>query len=587
MGTTGQTIRLYWQAVKPYWRSGLLTVLLIVTAVLLDDIARPYLASRIFDSLADVANGTATIAASLDYFWILAVVSALAFVAWRVSDIINVSRQPKILRDIEQRVFSHLTRQSYDFFTNRFGGALVAQAGRFARGYENLEDVLQWELLETSVRLIGSTILLLILLPPVGLALLVWSVLFTTSVVWLNVKKQRFNRREASADSAVTARIADVITNMMNVMAFGRRREEIAGYANTTDHQRRIRHRSWNLDAAIRLYQNVMMLLFGLLVLWLTIKLVGGGSAGLADALLANFYIGRIFGDLWNIGSVTRRVSRAFGDATEMTEVLITPPTVTDPKNPRPLAVAQSEIHFDKVTFAYPGHQPVFRNFSLTIRSGERVGLVGHSGSGKSTLVRLLLRFADLNQGEILIDWQNIAKVTQDDLRRQIAYVPQEPVLFHRSLADNIHYGRAAASLSEIREAARLAHAADFIEKLPSGYQTLVGERGIKLSGGEKQRVAIARAMLSRAPILVLDEATSSLDSKSEKLITDGLKRLMQNRTTLVIAHRLSTIRNLDRILLFSNGRIVESGSHRELIDRDGAYAELWKHQSGGFLKDE
>jgi ATP-binding cassette, subfamily B, bacterial len=229
----------------------------------------------------------------------------------------------------------------------------------------------------------------------------------------------------------------------------------------------------------------------------------------------------------------------------------------------------------------------VITDFNLDIKSGSKVGLVGHSGSGKSTLTRLIMRFMDIQSGAVSIDGQDITSITQEDLRSHIAFVPQEPILFHRSLMENIRYGRPDATDEEVHKAARLAHAADFIELLPERYETLVGERGIKLSGGEKQRVAIARAMLSRAPILLLDEATSALDSKSEKLITSALDELMKKRTTIVIAHRLSTIRRMDRILVMKAGAIVEDGTHTKLLKQNGEYAELWSHQSGGFIEDD
>ncbi len=230
--------------------------------------------------------------------------------------------------------------------------------------------------------------------------------------------------------------------------------------------------------------------------------------------------------------------------------------------------------------------KPLFCGFNLAIASGEKVGLVGHSGGGKSSVTRLLLRFMDIQGGQILIDDQDISKITQDDLRGHIAYVPQEPLLFHRSIAENIAYGKPDAKKSEVEQAAKLAHAHEFIKDLPSGYDTLVGERGVKLSGGQRQRVAIARAMLKDAPILVLDEATSALDSESEKLIQDALWKLMEGRTAIVIAHRLSTIQRMDRIVVLEDGEIVEQGSHKELLEKDGVYARLWAHQSGGFLED-
>ena len=244
-------------------------------------------------------------------------------------------------------------------------------------------------------------------------------------------------------------------------------------------------------------------------------------------------------------------------------------------------------VEFRDVTFTHNGaDDALFNSFNLSIKPGEKVGLVGHSGSGKTTFTRLLLRFSDIRRGEICIDGQNIATVTQDDLHESIAYVPQEPLLFHRSIAENIRYGRLNASANDIAKAAKDAHATEFIDKLPSGYDTLVGERGVKLSGGQRQRIAIARAMIKNAPILVLDEATSALDSESEVLIQAALWKLMEGRTAIVIAHRLSTIQKMDRIIVLDDGKIVEQGSHKELITENGVYAKLWAHQSGGFIEE-
>jgi ATP-binding cassette subfamily B protein len=251
------------------------------------------------------------------------------------------------------------------------------------------------------------------------------------------------------------------------------------------------------------------------------------------------------------------------------------------------LTVKKGEIAFTGVSFAHSdSDELLFDGFSLNVASGERIGLVGHSGSGKTTLTRMLLRFSDIASGAITIDGQDISQVTQKSLRESIAYVPQEPMLFHRSLFDNIAYGKPDASVEEVRDAAAKANALEFIEKLPQGFETTVGERGVKLSGGQRQRIAIARAILKNAPILVLDEATSALDSESEKLIQDALAKLMKGRTSIVVAHRLSTISKLDRIIVLENGKIAEQGSHQQLLDKKGTYAKLWAHQSGGFIEE-
>jgi ATP-binding cassette subfamily B protein len=282
-----------------------------------------------------------------------------------------------------------------------------------------------------------------------------------------------------------------------------------------------------------------------------------------------------------------RNYTRAVGDATDMVDVLAVMPQVVDPAAPQKSRLNSGRIGFNDVTFTHVGaDDAIFDGLNVAIADGEKVGLVGHSGSGKTTFTRLLLRFSDIDGGSITINGQDIAKVSQADLHRAITYVPQEPLLFHRSIRENIAYGDPDATEADIIRAAKNAHATEFIDLLPDGYETLVGERGVKLSGGQRQRVAIARAMLKDAPVLLLDEATSALDSESEALIQDALWKLMEGRTAIVIAHRLSTIQHMDRIIVMDNGKIVEQGSHKELLKAKGDYAKLWARQSGGFIED-
>ncbi|MBR1939242.1 ATP-binding cassette domain-containing protein, partial [Candidatus Saccharibacteria bacterium] len=299
-------------------------------------------------------------------------------------------------------------------------------------------------------------------------------------------------------------------------------------------------------------------------------------------------YSTSIMSELWDINSILKNVNRIFGDAYEMTKILDTVDTVVDMPNAQPILVKRGEIEFRDIHFQHAdAKEAIFDHFSLKIAPGERVGLVGVSGSGKTTLTKLLLRFADVQGGEILVDGQNISEVQQISLRESIAYVPQETALFHRTITENIAYGKPDASQRDVVRAAKLANAHEFITDLPNGYETMVGERGIKLSGGQRQRVAIARAILKDAPVLVLDEATSALDSESEALIQGALERLMKGRTSIVVAHRLSTVASLDRIVVLKHGKIIEQGTHEELLEKHGAYSRLWSRQSGAFSEKD
>lgn len=319
----------------------------------------------------------------------------------------------------------------------------------------------------------------------------------------------------------------------------------------------------------------------------MTLKLWFNGSVSAGTVVLAQLYFLSVSTRTWRMGRAVTSIFKSFSNASEMVEILRQPLEVNDIAQPEKSKIKEGKIEFKNIHFNYENGENVFSDFNLTLPAGQKVGLVGHSGAGKSSLFRLLLRFMDLQKGQILIDGQDISQITQDDLRRAISFVPQDPILFHRSLLENIAYSDSNARKEDVIQAAKWAHAHEFIEKLPQKYQTLVGERGIKLSGGERQRIAIARAFLKKAPILLLDEATSSLDSVSEKYIQENLKKLMKGKTTLAIAHRISTIQQMDRILVMQDGKMVEDGTHETLLKKKGVYSTLWSHQSNGFLVEE
>jgi ATP-binding cassette subfamily B protein len=322
-------------------------------------------------------------------------------------------------------------------------------------------------------------------------------------------------------------------------------------------------------------------------VIGFSIWLATTGRIAVGIIYLCLDYIRTILMRLWDLNGTFRAITRLFGDANDMTEIFMISPEIADSTDAKEFTVTKGDLSFDNVTFTYPeAKEALFHNFNLHIEHGQKVGLVGHSGSGKTSITKLTLRFMDIQSGNITIDGHNIADMKQSDLRDAISYVPQEPLLFHRSIAENISYGKHQATLEEIKTAAKKAHAHEFIVDLPEGYDTLVGERGVKLSGGQKQRIAIARTFLKNAPIIVLDEATSALDSESEVLIQDALLRLMEGKTAIVIAHRLSTIQRMDSVIVLAHGSIAEQGTHEALLSNKGIYADLWKHQSGGFIKE-
>ncbi len=584
--TTKQTLAIYWAHARRYRGLGSVIVLAITGGVVMESLIPLYF-KQFFDTLAAAGGASDAAAASLlgTLLTILAF-NGVMWLLWRVATLLNCEFQPQVMADLANTCFTYLHGHGQGFFVNRFIGSLVRRVGRFVDAFESVADRIFWDLLPITVRILVVLVVLATRHLLLAGLLVGWVVLYLAINTAYSLYKLRFDTERAAADTAVTARLADTFTNQANIKHFSALTHERRRFHALTERQRVITRFSWRLNSWSEAIQGGLMILMEFAALALTVHLWRQGQATIGDFVLVQAFLLQIFHRLWDFGRIIRDLYRRFADAAEMTEILQLPHEVQDTLAAKPLAVAHGRIEFTRVSFTYANTRTVIRNFSLAIAPGEKVGLVGPSGAGKSTLVALLLRAYDLERGAITIDGTNIADVTQESLRASIGYVPQDPVLFHRSLEENIAYGRRNAAPAEIRAAAKAAHCDEFIRDLPDGYGTLVGERGVKLSGGERQRVAIARAILKNAPILLLDEATSSLDSQSEALIQDALAKLMQGKTVIVIAHRLSTIMKMNRIVVVEQGKISEVGTHAELVaKRGGLYARLWALQAGGFIQ--
>ncbi len=479
------------------------------------------------------------------------------------------------------------------FFSNNFAGSITKRAVAFARNFETVSDKVYFQIVPSLITLIFVTVILWRYSPwYVGL-LFTSIILVIVSVVPIIRRRARMVAVRTVAGTRLTGHISDVISNMSAVKAFAREKQELqTNHALTADFMKKTLrtwdYHNWGVNSAITpIYTAV-----NVAGLALAVHLASSSGAGAGVILVSLAYLGQFTRIFWDFNPIYRDLESSLTEAAEFSNYLLTEPAIKDIANPAPFVVTQGAIEFKSVSFDYHRRKGtkkeslLFEDFTLSIKPGEKVGLVGPSGGGKTTISKLVLRFMDVTMGHILIDGQDIAKVRQNDLRNAISYVPQDPAMFHRSLADNIRYGRPDASEHDVLAAAKAAHAEEFIDRLKDKYDTMVGERGTKLSGGQRQRVAIARAILRDAPILILDEATSALDSESEVLIQDALRNLMAHKTAIVIAHRLSTIQRMDRIVVVDRGRIVEQGTHQELLDMKGTYARLWAHQSGGFIEE-
>ena len=563
-------------------RLPLVTIIcVLVIASTLAEVMVPVFSGQIVDAIAGGTNSGAD--AALRAFAIVVGLGLTSVILrWFIfQGVIRLTI--RMMADLVNDGFYRVQRFSTDWHANSFAGSTVRKITRGMWALDSLNDLLLVMLLPSVVMLVGASVILGSYWPVMGLIVALGSVIYIAVTVMLSMGYVSPAASLANAwDTRLGGALADAVSCNSVVKAFGAEEREEGRMRHVLGKWDTRTRRTWKRGTLSGTIQGFMMVTMqaGILGTGLLMWQRGLASPGDITFVLAMFFV--LQGYLRDVGQHIRNLQRAVNDMEELVALDKTPLGIDDAKGARPIAIGKGEITFDHVTFQYGAHPtPLYRDFSVRIAPGERVGLVGHSGSGKTTFVKLIQRLYDVKSGAIRIDGQNIAEFRQSSLRGQIAIVQQEPILFHRTLAENIAYARPDATRAEIELAAQQANAHDFILDLPKGYETLVGERGVKLSGGERQRVAIARAFLADAPILILDEATSSLDSESEVQIQQAMERLMVGRTTLVIAHRLSTVRALDRLLVFDKGRIVEEGDHAELIRLNGGiYRRLFERQA-------
>ena len=554
----------------------------------LSSIFTPIFYKQFFDVLTHSNGSAETVPILIKIIIYIAAINSVAWIFFRAMGFVNNSFQSKMMADLKTQSFDYMLDHSYTFFANRFTGSLVQRINRFARAFERFANRIIFSIVPLLVRIVGMSIVLWYIKPAITFIIIVITAVFFIFNYYFTRWKLKYEIERAEADSFSTAVLSDAIANHNTIQLFDGAKDESRYFKNVADEQARITRFAWNLNHVPDATQAFLFIAAEFFLFYFSIKYWQAGIFTVGTFVLIQAYLIGLGGRMWDLSHVMRDFYESFADAKEMIDIMILPQEIVDNPKALPLEIKKGEVKFENVAFSFGKRRNILQGFNLSVQGGEKVAFIGPSGAGKTTIVRLIMRLYDVEGGRIMIDGQDLRGLTLASLRASIALVPQDPILFHRTLLENIRYGRRSATDDEVRRAGALSHCDEFIAGLPYGYETYVGERGIKLSGGERQRIAIARAILKNAPILVLDEATSSLDSHSESLIQDALDKLMLGKTAIVIAHRLSTIRKMDRIIVLDKGAVVEEGTHQNLSVREGGlYNKLWTLQAGGFLRGD
>lgn len=584
--TIPDVLREYFIVAKPFWLTFSAVFVTTIIPVVASGILVPIYYKDFFDILSKSDTSPSSVHNLVAALLMVLLMHFIGWISHTAFTFATVHFQVSTMNRLRQRAYEYVIGHSYAFFSNTFSGSLVQRINRFMRSFERVMDRFFGEIIPILVRVIGISIVLWYTQPFFAWAIIGWIVVFTCLAAVFSRWKIPYDIHSAEVESRTTAVLSDSLSNHTTIQMFNRFSHEASLFGQANDNHTTALRRKWNIANVIDAIQSFLNLALEFLIFYVAIKYWVAGSISIGTFVLIQIYIVGLMDSFWGSSRIMRDLYESFADAKEMVEMLKLSHGIKDDANAKFLKVSEGGIDISDAGFEFNAGKKVLDGISIHIKPRERVALIGASGAGKSTLVRLLLRLYDIQSGSISIDGQNIKEVTQGSLREAISFVPQDPILFHRTLRENIAYGKLDATMDEIIEASKLAHCHEFISGFPQAYETFVGERGIKLSGGERQRVAIARAILKNAPILILDEATSSLDSHSEMLIQDALDTLMRGKTVIVIAHRLSTIRKMNRIIVIDHGKVLEEGTHDELVSKGGLYAKLWSLQSEGFIKD-